>query len=69
MTSKFQLISGHKDKIKKNKVDKKLFYIQKYYNLYLDYQYGLNRNVDKLKSVYYGIKYIASVLLILNMLH
>ena len=48
-----KIIEGTKNK-------KKVFLNQKYYDLYLDYQYGFENIIDIKKAAYYGVKYVKS---------
>ena len=52
------LIKGNKDKYDKKQLEKRIFLENKYYDLYLDYNYGFSRDINLQKSLYYGIKYI-----------
>lgn len=54
------LIGGLKEKEEKLR-KKQNFLTQKYYDLYLAYQYGFDVGVDIKKAVYYGIKYISRI--------
>lgn len=54
----FKVINCKNLKEEKKK-EKNKFLQQKYYDLYLDYQYGFEKIPDKKKAIYYGIKYIA----------
>ena len=56
----FEVIYGSlSDKIEKQK-KRKEFLHQKYYDLYLDYQYGFENLPDKNKAIFYGVKYIGT---------
>lgn len=57
----FTLICGDKEKKAIELLEKRKFLRQKYYDLYLDYQYGFENLPDIKKSIFYGVKYILSV--------
>lgn len=52
------LIKGNKDEYDKKQLEKRIFLENKYYDLYLDYNYGFSKDINLQKSLYYGIKYI-----------
>jgi hypothetical protein len=54
----FVVINGQLDEKRKKIEEKKKFLHQKYYDLYLDYEYGFENEPNRQKSIYYGIKYV-----------
>ena len=49
-------------KSKKEKLNRKnKFLQQKYYDLYLDYQYGFEHSIDRCKACFYGVRYISKL--------
>lgn len=57
----FTVVKMEGESLREKQLKKRKFLAEKYRDLYLDYQYGLEHTPDRLKAVYYGVKYICMI--------